>query len=112
MSVCKSLAKFAGKHFLRSRFLPAVSWPETSLQKDTSKGTFFLKTFTEHLQISTPRDSSVPTMFYSLSTLYSIFPSFFLLVILEFVQKVYENEEFNIFFNIYMNAFKTILPLQ
>ena len=100
MGVCKSLAKFAGKHFLRSRFLPAVSWPETLLQRDTSKGTFFLKTFTEHLQISTPPDSSVPTMFYSLS------------IILEFVQKVYENEDFNIFFNIYMNAFKTMLPLQ
>ena len=68
--------------------------------KETSKGTFFLKTFTEHLQISTPPDSSVPTMFYSLS------------IILEFVQKVYENEDFNIFFNIYMNAFKTMLPLQ
>ena len=98
-----------------------------NLKRDSSTGTFsefcpvFLKTFfTESLRVTALADSSILTkVFYPLITLYLFFPSFIclLLKLLKFVQKVYKNKGFPLFFaivypKININAVKTTLPQQ
>ena len=130
INVLKNFAKFTEKHLCLSHFLMKlqVSYPETALKRDPIIyiylriwANFQKNLFTEHLRMTAPADSSVPTKILSIDHTFFVFPSFFSFVIDNcnygsLFRKVIKMKIFLLFAIIYtknsMNIVKTVSPRQ